>query len=138
MTAANREAVLAAALAAVNGERNESYDEPENNFLRISMLWTAYLGYEVSASDVAVMNILQKVGRLMYSPTHWDSWVDIAGYAACGADVADSTDLEQAPAWDTPLGRITSLDDDGNGVRMTFEVYPEWEWVIKQRTEGTL
>ena len=91
MTAANRTAVLEAALAAVNGERNESYDEPENNFLRISMLWTTYLGFEVSASDVAVMNILQKVGRLMHTPDHWDSWVDIAGYAACGADVATTT-----------------------------------------------
>ena len=83
--------MLAEARAAVNGARNESYDEPENNFLRISLLWTAYLGFEVSASDVAVMNVLQKVGRLMYSPTHWDSWVDIAGYAACGADVATTT-----------------------------------------------
>jgi hypothetical protein len=88
MSAANRTAVLEDALAAVNGERNQSYDEPENNFLRISMLWTAYLGFEVSASDVAIMNILQKVGRLMHTPGHVDSWVDIAGYAACGADVA--------------------------------------------------
>lgn len=91
MTAANREAVLEAALAAVNGERNASYDEPEDNFGRISMLWTAYLGFEVSATDVAVMNILQKVGRLMHTPDHHDSWVDIAGYAACGADVSQTT-----------------------------------------------
>jgi hypothetical protein len=32
-----------------------------------------------------------KVARLMHTPGHVDSWVDIAGYAACGADVAASS-----------------------------------------------
>jgi hypothetical protein len=32
-----------------------------------------------------IMMILVKIGRLMHSPTHRDSLVDIAGYAAlCG------------------------------------------------------
>lgn len=96
MSGETRESVLKAALAAVNGARNESYDEPENNFRRISLLWSAYLGWEITPTDVAVMNILQKVGRLMHTPNHVDSWVDIAGYAACGADVATPTKEEGA------------------------------------------
>ena len=140
MSATTRAVVLDTAKAAVNGARNAAYDEPEDNFLRISMLWSAYLGQQIAPVDVAVLNILQKVGRLMHTPDHRDSWVDIAGYAACGADVAEATTPtdDKAPKWDTPLGRITSLDDDGNGLRMEGEVYPEWESVIKQRTEGTL
>ena len=91
MSGETRAALLAEARAAVNGARNDSYDEPESNFERIAALWSAYLGREITPTDVAVMNVLQKVGRLMYSPTHWDSWVDIAGYAACGADVSQTT-----------------------------------------------
>ena len=91
MSGETRAAVLAEARAAVNGARNDSYDEPESNFERIASLWSAYLGREITPTDVAVMNVLQKVGRLMHTPDHWDSWVDIAGYAACGADVATSS-----------------------------------------------
>lgn len=95
MTNIHRRQVLEEAERIVNGQRNDTYDEPENNFRRIAMLWTAYLGIEVNDSDVAVMNILQKVGRLQYTPTHKDSWVDIAGYAACGADVALAAEVDQ-------------------------------------------
>ncbi len=90
MTAANRVRLLEEAATIVNGERNVTYDEPEDNFARIGALWSAYLGRAITPADVAAMNVLQKVGRLMHRPTHRDSWVDIAGYAACGADVADA------------------------------------------------
>ena len=91
MSAANRTAVLEAALAAVNGERNESYDEPEDNFGRTAQLWSAYLTVNITPVDVAVLMVLIKVARLMHTPGHVDSWVDIAGYAACGADVSQTT-----------------------------------------------
>ena len=91
MSAANRTAVLEAALAAVNGERNASYSEPADNFGRTAQLGSAYLTVEISAIDVAVLMVLLKVARLMHTPGHHDSWVDIAGYAACGADVSTTT-----------------------------------------------
>jgi hypothetical protein len=34
------------------------------------------------------MLALLKIARLKNSPNHRDSWVDIAGYAACGAECA--------------------------------------------------
>ena len=139
MSGKTRAQVLEDAAGLVNGVRNAAYDEPFQNFARIAGLWSAYLGLPINATDVAILNLLQKVGRLMHTPDHWDSWVDLAGYAACGADVAGATTPteDKAPKWDTPLGRITSLEDDGNGLRMEGQVYPEWESVIKQRTEGT-
>jgi len=91
MSAANRTAVLEDALAAVNGERSQSYDEPEDNFGRTAQLWSAYLTVDITAVDVAVLMVLLKIARLMHTPGHVDSWVDIAGYAACGADVASSS-----------------------------------------------
>lgn len=33
-------------------------------------------------TDIAILNILQKTARLAINPTHIDSVVDIAGYAA--------------------------------------------------------
>lgn len=80
---------------AVNGSRDVAYGKPENNFKRISDLWNTYLecrppGHRgvITEGDVAILNILLKIGRLAGNPGHYDSWVDIAGYAACGAEVA--------------------------------------------------
>lgn len=80
----DRQRLLTYAAELIHGDRNESYDEPSANFARIAALWSAYLGVELEPHDVAVLNVLQKVARLMHTPGHYDSWVDIAGYAACG------------------------------------------------------
>ena len=41
-----------------------------------------------SAYDVAVMMALLKIARISENPQHMDSWVDLAGYAACGGEIA--------------------------------------------------
>jgi hypothetical protein len=47
------------------------------------------MGDELTPADVAAMMILMKVSRITTSPGKEDNWVDIAGYAACGAEVTD-------------------------------------------------
>jgi len=42
----------------------------------------------VTPVDVAIMSALIKVARLIESPGHRDSWLDLAGYAACGYQCA--------------------------------------------------
>ena len=90
----NRKEILEQALEIVTHDRNKKYGEPEDNFGMISDLWTTYLnGYfgstiSISPEDVAVMMCLFKIGRMAsgeYSP---DSYVDLAGYAACAGEVA--------------------------------------------------
>ena len=73
----------------VSGARNENYGTAEQNFSRIAALWTAYRdnGEMYTTADVANMMILLKVSRLNESPNHLDSWIDIAGYSALGAEV---------------------------------------------------
>jgi len=44
--------------------------------------------------DVALMMALLKIARLKGNPIHGDSWVDLAGYAACGAE---SSELIRVP-----------------------------------------
>lgn len=87
-----RASVLNEANRIVNGERANTYGGPEDSFKTIAGLWEAYLTkpgktfVTISPSDVAIMLALLKVARLKNSPNHRDSWVDLAGYAACGAE----------------------------------------------------
>ena len=98
------EIVLDAAKQCVVNDRQKNYGTPESNFETIAAYWNTYLKsigfnlatsakvgdyiYGLSATDVAVMMSLMKHSRLATSPNHRDSWIDIAGYAACGAECA--------------------------------------------------
>ena len=94
-----REALLDYAKAIVGGERENQYGSPENSFSAIADYWTAYLHQtwnlpkhrELTAEDVAIMMILLKVAR-QAGRGKLDNWVDIAGYAACGAEIAEERD----------------------------------------------
>lgn len=102
-----REAVLAKAKAAVCGERDEQYGTPEDNFETIAQYWSLYLGIELEALDVANMMILLKLARLGSGAPTLDSFVDIAGYAACGAEIADK---ENRPS--LAFYRVTPNEDE--------------------------
>jgi hypothetical protein len=70
----------------VNGARNRDYGHPADNHGFTAALWTSYLIRqevlgEISAQDVCILNILQKISRGCNSMTR-DTLVDIAGYAA--------------------------------------------------------
>lgn len=71
----------------VNGDREHDYGTPEDNFKTIAGLWSAYLGEEISSLDVAMLMALMKIARIK-AGTKPDSFVDLAGYAACGAEIA--------------------------------------------------
>jgi hypothetical protein len=81
------EALLEAARI-ISGERNKQYGGPEENFERIAKIWEIIFGIPVSNEDVAMAMVAVKVARYAsksgYQP---DTWVDIAGYAACGYEV---------------------------------------------------
>lgn len=84
-----RSQVLRDAERIVTKDRNSQYGEPEDVFRTIADLWTAYTGdIDFTKADVAIMLILLKVARLRNNTRDLDSWVDIAGYSACGAEVA--------------------------------------------------
>lgn len=91
----NRSTLLNTALTAVTQDRAATHGNPENNFELIASLWGAYLGIPISATDVAAMMILLKIARTASNPRHEDHWVDIAGYAACGGEIATLTDMDR-------------------------------------------
>lgn len=102
-------ALLLDATDAVTGGRMEDYGTPSENYQRIAGLWSRYLypdkdsnfilfengnRMDIGDVDTVIMMILAKIARLMESPDHYDTWKDIAGYAAVGYAVVmgDSDD----------------------------------------------
>lgn len=69
-------------------DRSKQYGSPEDCFSLIARLWSSYLGHPVSSCDVACLMALLKIARAKHNPRHDDDWVDLAGYAACGAECA--------------------------------------------------
>lgn len=84
-----RDRVLERARYAISGPRQRDYGPPEPGFTRTGKMWAAILGVpEVTAEQVAACMVALKLARLSETPTHRDSWDDIAGYAALGGEVA--------------------------------------------------
>ncbi len=88
-------------------DRGLNYGAPEDNFARIAAHWTTFMlnsgllnkmtaqNFAFRPTDVAQMMVLMKIARLENSPTHMDSWIDVAGYAACGGELAALSSVKQ-------------------------------------------
>lgn len=84
----NRPEVLDTAKQYVTRDRAADHGDLEDNFVRIAQMWSAYAQIPFTASDVAAMMVLLKVARVASNPGHADNWIDAAGYAACGGELA--------------------------------------------------
>ena len=82
---------LQAAITAV-AERGENYGDVRQNHQRIAQMWSVVFGQEVTPEQVVMAMTCMKIARLIETPDHEDSWVDICGYGACGAEVATGWD----------------------------------------------
>ena len=65
----DRKQILDTAEKMVNGDRQDDYGTPENNFSRIAGLWNVYLGdgklkAKIMPVDVAAMLALLKIARI--------------------------------------------------------------------------
>ncbi len=84
----NRSELLDAAKRCVCGQRERDYGTPEDNFQMIALLWSVYKKAVFTPLDVAMMMSLLKVARIAAGTATEDSFVDLAGYAACGGEIA--------------------------------------------------
>ena len=73
-------------------DRNKAYGHPKEDFARIAAHWGAILGVVVTPKQVALCMIAVKIARECHS-TKLDNWVDMAGYARCGAAVEGLEEL---------------------------------------------
>jgi hypothetical protein len=87
------ESVLHTAINVTSGDRRRDYDKATPNHARIARHWNAYIqsrkdpNAELTPLDVAHLMVLLKIARAVYTPTR-DTYVDIAGYARCCAQIA--------------------------------------------------
>lgn len=82
--------ILTEAAEAVYGPRQSAYGHPRENFQRTADLWNGWLHAKgvdahLEPADVPDLMILLKMARLMQTPNHRDSLVDMAGYTATKA-----------------------------------------------------
>lgn len=71
------------AIETIAYDRTDDYGAPTESFDRIAMMWSAVIGIDITAQQVAHMMICLKVSRLQTNHDHLDSYVDIVGYARC-------------------------------------------------------
>lgn len=98
----HRQDLLEEALKITTTERNADYGPPTQDFDRTarfwSILWEHKLkpGEHIDPHEVALAMDLLKTSRLVWSSAKRDSWVDKAGYAACGFEcVVSEFDIPQ-------------------------------------------
>lgn len=111
-----REKILDDAKVCVCGHRKEDYGNPEDSFGVIAQFWNVYLGSRpghsdpsITAGDIAVLMALLKVARVCTGTGTRDSFVDLAGYAACGGEIF--ANRPQAKAAEPPIERQQGVYD---------------------------
>lgn len=72
----------------LGGVKRDDYGPAAKSFESVAALWTVILGRPVAAHEVALCLAALKLWRARVSPGQWDSWVDLAGYAALGWECA--------------------------------------------------
>lgn len=97
-TPETRREILEKSSRLICGDREKDYGSAEDNFGTVGRLWAAYLRAAhpslefaengITPVDVAAMLGLLKLARAAGNPKHMDNWVDLAGYAALGGEIA--------------------------------------------------
>ena len=81
-----REQILDKAKVLISGERAKDYGDAYLNHKRIAELWSPILDKDITVEQVYACMIAVKLSRLIETPNHEDSWIDICGYAALGGE----------------------------------------------------
>ena len=98
-----RAEILDEAKKCVCGQRQQDYGTPEDNFTTIGYPNLDIALNEFTPKDVAVMMSLLKIARIATGSSP-DSFIDLAGYAACAGEIG---------AKDLPKSIPINLDELG-------------------------
>ena len=82
----NRKEILRKAESLVNGPRAKQYGDAHENDARIAQMWSVLLDKPVTIQQVYQCMVAVKLARLVVTPDHEDSWIDICGYGALGGE----------------------------------------------------
>jgi hypothetical protein len=79
---AKRKQLLEQASQLISKERAKIYGDAQLNHERIAKFWSIILERKITVEEVYHCMIAVKMSRLIQTPNHLDSLVDIMGYAA--------------------------------------------------------
>ena len=68
--------------ASLVAERRQAYGDPAASMAVVAKRWSITLGRAVTPAEVVLYLHDLKLARLGHDPSHQDSLVDVAGYAA--------------------------------------------------------
>jgi hypothetical protein len=86
----HRTHILETANNLITGNREQDYGSPKLNFQNIADRWSQLLNIDVEPWHVALLMADLKIARLATTGRpHEDSLIDICGYAALAAELAD-------------------------------------------------
>lgn len=83
-----RAEICAEAARITTQDRAATHGRPEDTFGMIARIWGARLGLPLTSAQVCILLADLKTCRAWGNPGHLDNWVDLAGYAACGGEIA--------------------------------------------------
>ena len=89
--------ILDDAAQLVQGSRNEAYGHPLQDFQRVAVIWSGILNVLVTPEQVGLCLAGLKLAREAYQHKR-DHLIDLAGYADCLQQIADTKEL---PPWPT-------------------------------------
>ena len=89
MTTQRRDQVTDEAKRLIGGDRRNQYGD--DTFQTLAVMWSAYMGAEIKAHQVAEMLALLKIARNRHKPK-LDSYIDGIGYLALAAEEAFGND----------------------------------------------
>lgn len=83
------EDALRQAITLISGDRHEQHGDRHKNFGHAAKLISAYLGIDVSPSQVAWVMVLMKMARDHNGTRSPDNSVDAAGYCGLAGELSD-------------------------------------------------
>jgi Domain of unknown function (DUF6378) len=111
-----RALVLDAAREAVTKDRAATHGGVEDSFGKIAGIWSVLAGVTITPAQVALMLGALKTVRAWGNPDHPDNWVDLAGYAACGGEIAAQASVVRAKLAPPPAPGLAAVPMDRGAV----------------------
>ena len=82
------ELILKEAISLIGKDRHIDHGPADKSFERIAKFWSIILDTQVQPHQVAQCMIALKLSRINHTSVNNDNWIDIAGYAALGGEIA--------------------------------------------------
>lgn len=83
----DRKKIIKAAADLMDGERAKDYGDAYEMHRRIASGWSEILGVKVEPHEVALCMAWLKIARLVESPGHEDSYVDLVAYGSLAGEI---------------------------------------------------